>query len=350
MRFNLKNIILALVAAPAVLGKLDGPCTNGSNQQGVCVKKSQCVMQSGQAGSANTYKGYCPEDPADVLCCVKNVSKLTNGQTLSTTGRCKNVSQCPTSSNTIYSNQCPGGSSVKLCVPKKITTTKKTTTKKTTKTTTKKQTNFTQHEIIDISQWNTITNYSTAAKNVHGVIMRCGYRGYGSAGTLAKDNKLEDHYNGFKGKTKIGYYFFTQAKTTKEAEEEATYVVNTLLKGKTNNFPIYWDSEGSGAEGNSGRADGLSKATRTACAVAFIKKIKALGYKAGVYASEYWFKNNLDFNQIVNAGASIWVAKYSSTKPTTSQYDAWQYTSSGSIAGISGNVDRSHVYKNIAGW
>jgi len=102
MRFNLKNIILALVAAPAVLGKLDGPCTNGSNQQGVCVKKSQCVMQSGQAGSANTYKGYCPEDPADVLCCVKNVSKLTNGQTLSTTGRCKNVSQCPTSSNTIY--------------------------------------------------------------------------------------------------------------------------------------------------------------------------------------------------------------------------------------------------------
>jgi len=205
-------------------------------------------------------------------------------------------------------------------------------------------------EIIDISQWNTINNYASAAAAIDGVLIRCGYRGYGSSGTLNKDKMFETHYKGFKGKTKIGYYFFSQAKTTAEAEAEATYVVKTLLKGKVNNFPIYWDSELSGAANNSGRADGLSKATRTACAVAFVKKVKALGYKAGVYASEYWFRDNLDFNKIVNAGASIWVAKYSSTAPSTSSYDAWQYTDRGSINGIAGNVDKSHVYKNIAGW
>ncbi|ORX43130.1 glycoside hydrolase, partial [Piromyces finnis] len=223
-----------------------------------------------------------------------------------------------------------------------------TTTKKTT--TIIKPTTFKQKEIIDISQWNVVTDYAAAAKEIDGVILRCGIRGYGSAGNLAKDDSLETHYNGFKGKTKIGYYFFTQAKTTAEAEAEATYVVNTLLKGKTNNFPIFWDSELSGASGNTGRADGLSKTTRTNCAVAFIKKIKALGYKAGVYASESWFRDNLDLKKLTDAGAYIWVAKYSSSSPSTSSYDAWQYTSSGSVKGINGNVDKSHVYKNIAGW
>jgi len=228
----------------------------------------------------------------------------------------------------------------------------------TVKSSTKSKTNSTQptnyksisREIIDVSQWNTITNYASAASSIDGVLIRCGYRGYGSQGTLVKDEMLETHYKGFKGKTKIGYYFFSQAITAKEAEAEATYVVNTLIKGKQNNFPIYWDSEGSGAPGNSGRADGLSKSARTACAVAFVKKIKALGYRAGVYASEYWFRDNLDFNKIINAGASIWVAKYSSTKPSTSSYDAWQFTSTYYINGITGGVDKSHVYKNIANW
>ncbi|OUM58959.1 glycoside hydrolase family 25 protein [Piromyces sp. E2] len=205
-------------------------------------------------------------------------------------------------------------------------------------------------EIINISRWNTVTNYASAASAIDGVIIRCGYRGYGSQGSLVKDSMLENHYKGFKDKTKIGYYFFSQAITVKEAEDEATYVVNTLIKGKQNNFPIYWYSESSGAPGNSGRADNLSKSVRTACAVAFVMKVKALGYRAGIYASEYWFNDNLDYNKIVNAGASIWVAKYSSEKPITSSYDSWQYSSTSYVKGISGNVDKSYVYKNIANW
>jgi len=332
MRFNLKKIVLALLAAPAVLGYIDQPCIAGEHGEGVCVKTSACTMKAGQIGTAKNYKGYCKNDPADVLCCVKEVTRLASGKVLPTTGRCKNVSQCPKSSNTIYSNQCPGSANVKLCVP-----------------TIPQPPSTTQHEIIDLSKYNVVNDYAAAAGSIDGVILRTGFRSR-SSGSLNKDERFDTHYNGFAGKTKMGYYFFTQAITAAEAEEEATYVVNTILKGKIVDFPIYWDSEGSGAANNSGRADGLSKATRTACAVAFVKKIQALGYRAGVYASEYWFKNNLDFSQIVNAGASIWVAKYSENKPTTSQYDAWQYTSSGSIPGIEGNVDRSHVYTNIAGW
>jgi len=210
------------------------------------------------------------------------------------------------------------------------------------------QTKFTQREIIDVSEFNDITDYASVAKNINGVIIRTGYRGYGSAGNFKEDASLNTHYNGFKGKTKIGYYFFSQATTTAEAEEEASYVVS-LIKGKTNNFPIYLDME-YGNEYHTGRADNLSKSVRTDCAVAFIKKIKALGHRAGIYANEDWFQNHLDFNRIVKAGASIWIAKYSSEKPNVSQYDMWQYTSTLSINGITRGVDSSHVYKNVAGW
>jgi len=357
---NLKRLVTAVLSLPLAFAYIDQPCNAGQYGEGVCVKKSACVMYAGQQGSAISYVGRapnwpCPNDPADVICCVKNVSRLRDGKTRKS-GRCKNINNCPLSKNTrINTFECPGSDRVKLCVPKKIvtkTTTRKTTktTKKTTKTATVKPTNFKQHEIIDISEFNPINDYAAAAKNIDGVIMRTGYRGYGSAGTLVKDGLLETHYQGFSGRTKVGYYFFTQATSTAEAEEEANYVVNTLIKGKRVDFPIYWDSEGSGAPGNSGRADGLSKSDRTDCAIAFVKRIKALGYRAGVYASEYWFRDNLDFNRIVNAGASIWVARYSDVAPSTSQYDAWQFTSSGSIPGIPGNVDRSHVYKNVAGW
>ena len=227
--------------------------------------------------------------------------------------------------------------------------------------------NISQRTVIDISKYNTkevsggnkyIQSYATTANNVDGVIIRCGFRGFGSSGSLQPDPYLDTHYNGFKDKTKIGYYFFTQAKTTAEAESEATYVVNTLLKGKKVDFPIYWDSEISGDKNGNGRADHLSKATRTACAIAFINKIKALGYRAGVYASQSWFQSQLDLNQLINAGASIWVAKYKQNddgkpngqKPTTSQYDGWQYTEHGKINGVVGNVDVSLFYKNVAGW
>ena len=205
------------------------------------------------------------------------------------------------------------------------------------------------YDVIDVSEFNSITNYTSAANEVDGVIIRCGYRGYGSQGTKMPDDNFEDNYAGFSGKTKIGYYFFTQAITTAEAEDEAEYVVNTLIDGKTCDFPIYWDTEDSGTGGD-GRADGLSRTQRTACCIAFINKIKALGYRAGVYASENWFQVNLDYDQIAATGASIWCAKYDSSSPEIDDYDGWQYTSSSSVSGISGNVDRSRFYKDVAGW
>lgn len=203
--------------------------------------------------------------------------------------------------------------------------------------------------VLDVSKYNTISNYASCASSVSGVIIRCGYRGYGSSGSLQKDNHFDTHYNGFNGKTKIGMYWFSTAINTSEAIAEANYVYN-LINGKNVNFPVYIDSEFSNSS-HTGRSDSLSKSARTAITIAFCDRIKQLGYRAGVYASDSWFRDHLDLSQLKAKGYSLWVAKYSSSAPTyVNSYDAWQYTSTGSVAGTSGRVDLSHFYNDVAGW
>lgn len=92
----------------------------------------------------------------------------------------------------------------------------------------------------------------------------------------------------------------------------------------------------------------LGKDTLTNHAIYFCNKIESLGYQAGVYANENWFKNYLNASLIYKDNYSIWCAKYSQTKPNISvEYDIWQYTASGKINGINGNVDMNYMYKNI---
>jgi uncharacterized protein YjdB len=204
--------------------------------------------------------------------------------------------------------------------------------------------------VIDISYYQSISNYTTLANAVDGVILRCGYRGYGSSGTLVKDSALETHYNGLKGKTKLGYYWFSQAISDAEARAEADYVIDTLLSGKQNDMPIYFDSEIADTSGYNGRADKLSKAARTQYCKTWIQRIQARGYRAGVYASESWFNSNLNYSELLATGASIWIAKYSNSAPSQSTYDAWQWTSSATVPGLSPRFDKSTFYTDVANW
>lgn len=201
-------------------------------------------------------------------------------------------------------------------------------------------------KVIDLSYYNKINDWTKIKKSVDGVIIRVGYRGYGSSGTLVEDTCFEKFTNAcMKNKIPFGFYFFSQAINSKEAKAEADFVVK-LIKEYKPDYPVYFDSELSTAGNSKGRADKISKAIRTSCAIAFCDEIKAKGYKPGVYASESWYKDNLNFNEIKNY--SIWVAKYSTKEPTTTSYDGWQYSDKGTVGGVSGNVDVSYFYKDFS--
>ena len=135
----------------------------------------------------------------------------------------------------------------------------------------------------------------------------------------------------------VGLYFYSQAVNEEEAVEEASMVLS-LCGGYRLNYPIYYDTECVAG----GRANGISRETRTACAVAFCETIRNAGYSAGVYSYASWFYNSLSYANI--SKYSIWIAQYRDNLDFKYSYKIWQYSSKGRVPGISANVDMNIAY------
>ena len=189
---------------------------------------------------------------------------------------------------------------------------------------------------IDVSKYQKNINWQKVKNaGINFVIIRCGYRGYGS-GVLVQDPMFASHITGAKAAgLRVGIYFFSQAVTEAEAVEEASMAVK-LANQYGINMPIAIDSEY--ANGGAGRADGLSKSERTKITIAFCNTVANAGYKPMVYASKNWFSEHLNVSQFPSS-YRIWVAHYATTCGYTGRYDIWQNTSKGSVDGVSGNVD-----------
>ena len=196
---------------------------------------------------------------------------------------------------------------------------------------------------IDVSKYQSGLDWNKIKKSgVSFVIIRIGYRGYGAAGNLVKDPMFEEHFtNARNAGLKVGVYFFTQAVNEAEAQEEAEGC-NWALNGRMLDYPIFYDTEASTAPGGTGRADGLSAEDRTKCAIAFCERVKALGYKPGVYASTTWYRKRVDYNTL-RSRYTIWNAHYGvSSSPIGC--DLWQGTRTAHINGYSGELDANISY------
>jgi len=190
---------------------------------------------------------------------------------------------------------------------------------------------------IDVSRWNGNINWQQVKNSgVSYVIIRSGYRG-STQGGLIEDTMFKTNIQGaINAGLKVGVYFVTQAVNEREAVEEASMVLSQVA-GYRISYPIFLDVETSG-----GRGDQIDKATRTAVCKAFCQTIANNGYTAGVYANKTWFRNYIDHGQL--GGYKIWLAHYVGSTDFGARHELWQYTSKGSIAGISGNVDLNLSY------
>lgn len=203
-------------------------------------------------------------------------------------------------------------------------------------------------DVLDVSRYQSISDYGSASANIDGVLIRVGYRGYGASGTLAIDTKFNTHYRGFLGSVKIGYYWTSSAITKTEAIAEADYVYN-LIKDKECDFPIYFHSDFNNPN-HDGRSDNLSVESRTAICHAFCKRLKALGYRVGVMATDYWFGAKFNTQEFYDQGYSIIVVDFINQPVNVTFYDAWEYTNSGTIPKYVGNVKKMYFYRDVAGW
>ncbi len=195
---------------------------------------------------------------------------------------------------------------------------------------------------IDVSSWQGLIDWNSVAKSgVSFAIIRCGFRG-STVGGLFEDSKFYTNIKNANGAgIKVGIYFFSQATNEVEAVEEASMVLHMVEKYNVS-YPIFLDVENSDIYPN-GRADGIDRTLRTKVIAAFCQTINNSGYKGGVYANKYWLNNMLNAKDLTQY--KIWLAQYNSEVTyTTTRYDLWQYSSKGSINGISGNVDLNHSY------
>ena len=201
--------------------------------------------------------------------------------------------------------------------------------------------------VIDVSNFQSSIDWTKVkADGIKGVIVRCGYRGASDA-KLKVDSMFINHIRGaHKAGLKIGVYFFTQAITAAEGKEEAAYTLNLIKKeGIPLSYPIGIDSEDvyytENGKKKPGRANGLTKAKRTAAIKGFCDAIKAQGYEPMIYACTSWLNNKLNMSKLP---FKVWCAQYNSTCEYKGGYIMWQYTSTGSVSGVKGNVDMNHCY------
>lgn len=196
---------------------------------------------------------------------------------------------------------------------------------------------------IDVSKWNEEIDWAAVKEaGIEFAIIRCGYRG-ASTGALVIDPRYEENIEGaIEAGIPVGVYFFTQARDEIEAVEEASMVIR-LIEDYDVDYPVFLDSESAGGKG---RADGLDSDERTRAHRAFLQTIQAAGYETGVYASRNWLNDRLDMTQL--SDYRIWLAEYADV-PTYDEYyyHMWQYTSKGTVNGISTNVDLNLCYMNI---
>ena len=193
--------------------------------------------------------------------------------------------------------------------------------------------------VIDVSGWQGDIDWAKAkADGVEGAIIRLGYGEGNNADEKAQRNISECKRLGIP----FGIYWYSYADTPALAKEEGTDVVAKLKQFGVNPsdlaYPVYYDLEKWTWEGHQPPTD---PNVYNNIVNNWYSALQSAGYKnLGVYSYTSYLQGPLKHADIY--AKTTWVAQYGARMgfdsfPTNSR--GWQYTSSGKVDGISGNVD-----------
>lgn len=187
------------------------------------------------------------------------------------------------------------------------------------------------YTLIDVSEWQGTVDWARIKTLGYHAILRCGY----GSDFASQDDKTfaanadECERLGIP----YGIYLYSYASDDTMARSEAYHALR-LANGRNLSYPVYIDVER--------ESDACRAYASRACEV-FGDIVEGAGYWCGVYANENWWVNHLPGVERYTK----WVAKYSSSSPSVQGVDIWQYSSTGSVPGINGNVDVNRVYRDL---
>ena len=141
----------------------------------------------------------------------------------------------------------------------------------------------------------------------------------------------------------IGVYWYSYADNIADAKKEAEACLKVISQYRDKiTLPVFFDQE------YEPDILGMSKNTRTRCCIEFLRIIEDAGYKIGMYGSKDWFDNKIDVS-LLDADTMYWVAQYNDECTYTGLWTIWQYTSTGRMDGVDGNVDLDKAKDNLLG-
>ncbi len=202
---------------------------------------------------------------------------------------------------------------------------------------------------IDVSSFQRDIDWDAVKESgIEFAIIRCGLRGYGSDGNMIADSYFEKNIEAaLKASLNVGIYFYTQALNEEEAIEEAEFVLS-LIKPYAINGPVVLDVES--ADANE-RIKDLDASQRTNNIIAFCNTVKEAGYEPYVYADVKFFTMRMEIERLeeykkwyanyngltIEENTSVW--GYNNPFIFPYEFTMWQYTNSGKLNGINGDVD-----------
>ena len=193
---------------------------------------------------------------------------------------------------------------------------------------------------IDVSGSQKRIAWSKTAKVVDFAILKAGGS---NAGFYTADRFEENYAAATKYGVPLGAYYFVgpDFKSAADGKADAERFLK-IVKGKSFSYPLFLDVD-------TGKEAPLPKnrVGNTEAAIAFCETIENAGYYVGIYSSsEAGFIERLDDSKLT--AYDHWVADYRyKDKPGyDGEYGMWQYTESGRVDGITGNVDMDIAYKD----
>lgn len=188
---------------------------------------------------------------------------------------------------------------------------------------------------IDVSSHQGDIDWQAVADDgVQFAFIRAVYRGYGT-GKLVVDEKCIQNIEGAQAAgIDVGVYVFSQAVSEEEVMEEASTVFN-LIDGYELQLPIVFDVEK--VSDNEARTNALSVEDRTNLTIKFLDAVEAAGYEGMIYHNTEMGAMLIDLTQLTKYPK--WFAGYNKEFYWPYEYQLWQYSESGTVNGIKGNVD-----------
>lgn len=192
---------------------------------------------------------------------------------------------------------------------------------------------------IDVSRWQLNVNW-TSVKAAGNTFAFCK----ANDGLTGQDPYFAQNWPAMKAAGLIrGAYHFARPNTSAIAQADAFF---NIVKPTRGDLQLVVDLES---------AEGQNAATIWAWTQAFVQRIKERTGRPCIIYTGFYFWRDVMGNPSNNLNCPLWLPSYSVTNPANllvpaawSTWSFWQYSSTGSVPGISGNVDLNYFKSSLA--